>query len=51
MLSSLAAKYGYRSDLTFYTRHGDLFAYLCGIISIGILAVAARPYLRQRLHF
>jgi apolipoprotein N-acyltransferase len=51
MLSSLAAKYGYRSDLTFYTRHGDLFAYLCGIISLGILAVAGGPYLRQRLHF
>jgi apolipoprotein N-acyltransferase len=50
MLSSLAAKYGYRSDLTFYTRHGDLFAYLCGIISLGILAAAGRPYLRLRLH-
>ncbi len=37
-LTSLAAKYGYRSDLTFYTRHGDLFAYLCGIITLGILA-------------
>jgi apolipoprotein N-acyltransferase len=51
MLSSLAAKYGYRSDLTFYTRYGDLFAYLCGIISLGILAVAGRPYVRRRLHF
>jgi apolipoprotein N-acyltransferase len=50
-LASLAARYGYRSDLTFYTRHGDLFAYLCGIISLGVLAIAGRPYLRQRLHF
>ena len=33
-LTSLAAKYGYRSDLTFYTLHGDLFAYLCGIITL-----------------
>jgi apolipoprotein N-acyltransferase len=37
-LTSLAAGYGYRSDLTFYTRHGDLFAWLCGIISIAALA-------------
>ena len=37
-LTSLAARYGYRSDLTFYTLHGDLFAYLCGIITLGIIA-------------
>ena len=52
-LTSLAARYGYRSDLTFYTVHGDLFAYLCGIISIGVLAAAGRAAMRrpQRLHF
>jgi apolipoprotein N-acyltransferase len=49
-LTSLAAKYGYRSDLTFYTVHGDLFAYLCGIISLGIVAAAGRATL-QRPHF
>jgi apolipoprotein N-acyltransferase len=37
-LTSLAARYGYRTDLTFYTVHGDLFAYLCGIISLGVIA-------------
>ena len=37
-LTSLAARYGYRTDLTFYTVHGDLFAYLCGIISLGMIA-------------
>jgi apolipoprotein N-acyltransferase len=36
-LASLAAGYGYREDLTFYTRHGDVFAYLCGIISVAAL--------------
>jgi hypothetical protein len=46
-LTSLAAKYGYRSDLTFYTRHGDVFAYLCGIITLGILAAALRARLRR----
>jgi apolipoprotein N-acyltransferase len=39
-LAALAAKYGYRNDLTFYTVHGDVFAYLCGIITLGIIAVA-----------
>jgi len=28
-ITSLVARYGYRSDLTFYTRHGDAFAYFC----------------------
>ena len=37
-LTSLAARYGYRSDQTFYTLHGDLFAYLCGIITLGTIA-------------
>ncbi|HEV2274286.1 MAG TPA: apolipoprotein N-acyltransferase [Acidobacteriaceae bacterium] len=41
-LTSLAAAYGYRSDLTFYTRYGDVFAKLCGIISIAIVAIALR---------
>ena len=35
--TSLVARYGYESNLTFYTRFGDVFAYLCGIISIGAL--------------
>ena len=41
-LTSLAAGYGYRSDLTFYTRYGDVFAMLCGIISILVLGGALR---------
>ena len=35
--TSLVARYGYEHDLTFYTRFGDIFAYLCGIISLGAL--------------
>jgi apolipoprotein N-acyltransferase len=34
--------YGFRTDTTFYTRHGDLFAYLCAIISIVALVVRFR---------
>jgi apolipoprotein N-acyltransferase len=51
-LMSLAARYGYRSDLTFYTLHGDLFAYLCGIMSFCIIVAAVSAQLRrpQRLH-
>jgi apolipoprotein N-acyltransferase len=37
VFTSLAAQYGFRSDMTFYTRHGDVFAYVCGIIVIGAL--------------
>jgi apolipoprotein N-acyltransferase len=35
--AALAAPYGLISSTTFYTRHGDWFAYLCAIISAGAL--------------
>lgn len=35
--TSLVVRYGYEHGLTFYTRYGDVFAYLCGIIVIGAL--------------
>jgi apolipoprotein N-acyltransferase len=35
VFTSLAVRYGFRDDVTFYTRHGDVFAYLCGIITLG----------------
>jgi apolipoprotein N-acyltransferase len=34
IFTSLAARYGYRSDKTFYTVHGNVFAHLCGIITL-----------------
>ncbi len=40
VFTSLPAQYGFRDDLTFYTRHGDVFAYACGIIVIGALLFA-----------
>ncbi|HEY1500559.1 MAG TPA: apolipoprotein N-acyltransferase [Acidobacteriaceae bacterium] len=39
-LTSLVARYGYRSDLTFYTRHGDMFAYCCCGVVMGALILA-----------
>ena len=35
--TTLVAPYGLSDVTTFYTRHGDWFAYLCAIISIGAL--------------
>jgi apolipoprotein N-acyltransferase len=35
--TALAAPYALASGTTFYTRHGDWFAYLCAIISAGAL--------------
>ncbi|MGO8757906.1 MAG: apolipoprotein N-acyltransferase [Terracidiphilus sp.] len=34
---ALPAEYGFRSDVTFYTVHGDLFAWLCAILSLGVI--------------
>jgi apolipoprotein N-acyltransferase len=37
MRTALAAPYALTSGTTFYTRHSDLFAYLCAIISAGAI--------------
>jgi len=49
-LTSLAARYGYRSDVTFYTQHGDVFAYTCGVITLGIIAAMVLVSLRRHLN-
>jgi apolipoprotein N-acyltransferase len=46
--TSLAVRYGFNDDLTFYTRFGDVFALLCGILSLGILARAFRLTIERR---
>jgi apolipoprotein N-acyltransferase len=38
--SVLTAPYALVSSTTFYTRHGDWFAYLCAIISVGAVGIA-----------
>jgi apolipoprotein N-acyltransferase len=40
--TSLAVRYGFNDELTFYTRYGDVFALLCGILSIATLAHALK---------
>jgi apolipoprotein N-acyltransferase len=43
----LPAEYGFRSDITFYTAHGDVFAWLCAVLSLGIVAWAGGRPLRH----
>jgi len=40
--TALVARYGYESDITFYTQYGDVFAILCGIISLAGAVQAMR---------
>jgi apolipoprotein N-acyltransferase len=44
-VGSLAAKYGYNSEITFYTAHGDWLAELCAIVALGITGWAIRVLL------
>ena len=44
---ALNAGYGFRDDVTFYTEHGDVFAWLCAILGFGIVVWAVRKSLGQ----
>jgi apolipoprotein N-acyltransferase len=46
--TSLAVRYGFNDELTFYTRYGDVFALLCGILSLATLARAVRLTIEHR---
>jgi apolipoprotein N-acyltransferase len=37
---ALPAEFGYRNDVTFYTARGDVFAWLCALLSVGIVVWA-----------
>ncbi|MGA7255610.1 MAG: apolipoprotein N-acyltransferase [Terracidiphilus sp.] len=39
-VDALPAQFAFRNDITFYTAHGDLFAWLCAIIAAGIIAAS-----------
>ena len=45
-VDALPAGYGFRDDLTFYTAHGDVFGWLCTILSLGVVVWSARKLLR-----
>ena len=38
---ALPAQFGFRDDITFYTAHGDVFAWLCAILAIGVVGWSA----------
>lgn len=41
----LPAEYGFRDDVTFYTEHGDVFAWACAILSLGVVGWSLRKSL------
>jgi apolipoprotein N-acyltransferase len=47
-LTELTADYGYRSGMTFYTRFGDVFAWLCEILSLAVLLFSAWEFRRRK---
>jgi apolipoprotein N-acyltransferase len=46
-VDALPAEYGFRGDVTFYTAHGDLFAWLCVFSGIVIVAWSGRKLIRS----
>ena len=47
-VGALDAKFGFRDDITFYTAHGDVFAWLCVFASTILLVVFAKYSARLR---
>lgn len=45
---ALPAEFGFRDDVTFYSEHGDLFAWLCAILGLAIVGRALRGSLRAQ---
>jgi apolipoprotein N-acyltransferase len=48
-IDALPANYGFRDDVTFYTAHGDVFAWACAILSLGVVGWSLRVSLRRIL--
>jgi apolipoprotein N-acyltransferase len=46
---ALPAGYGFRDDVTYYTAHGDTFAWLCALLSLAIVVWAGRKMLRSSM--
>jgi apolipoprotein N-acyltransferase len=46
-VDALPAGYGFRSDMTFYTSHGDVFAWLCVVLAVGTVGWSARKLIRS----
>ncbi len=46
---ALPAQYGFRDDTTFYTAHGDVFAWVCAILGLVVAGWAGRKNLSESL--
>ena len=46
-VDALPAGYGFRSDVTFYTAHGDVFAWFCVLLALGLVLWTGRKLLRK----
>jgi apolipoprotein N-acyltransferase len=46
-VDALPAEYGFRSDVTYYTAHGDVFAWLCVILALGVVGWSLAINLRR----
>ncbi|MGB6692159.1 MAG: apolipoprotein N-acyltransferase, partial [Terracidiphilus sp.] len=43
---ALPAQFGFRDDVTFYTAHGDVFAWVCVVLAFGLASWAGTKLLR-----
>jgi apolipoprotein N-acyltransferase len=41
-VDALPAQYGFRDDVTYYSEHGDVFAWLCVLVSAGLIVWAVK---------
>src|SRR6266567_3713932 len=41
-VDALPAQFGFRDDVTFYTQHGDVFAWVCALVAVGIVGWSVR---------
>ncbi len=46
---ALPAEYGFRDDVTFYTAHGDVFAWVCAILGLGAVGWALLISQRRKI--
>jgi apolipoprotein N-acyltransferase len=48
-IDALPAEYGFRADITFYTAHGDAFAWACVILALGLVGWCLRSGLELKV--
>jgi apolipoprotein N-acyltransferase len=46
---ALPAEFGFRDDTTFYTEHGDVFAFACAILGLVAVGWSGRKTLSESL--